>query len=69
MPTIRGLPLTSLLKLAYPRRRPRERPLHVLICVADHYEPLRGGASLRVRRSLVSSVLIGCGTRRGAAQA
>jgi hypothetical protein len=45
MPTIRGLPLTSLLKLAYPRRRPRERPLHVLICVADHYEPLRGGAS------------------------
>lgn len=30
------------------------RPLHVFLCLADHYEPLRGGATLSVQRERVA---------------
>ncbi|HZN32520.1 MAG TPA: hypothetical protein VFB80_01830 [Pirellulaceae bacterium] len=39
MLTIRGLSLTNLPRVALAGWRPLPRPLHVLICVADHFEP------------------------------
>ena len=51
----RGLHYRSLAKLAAQIGRwGRDRPRHVFLCVADHYEPLRGGATLRLQRERVS---------------
>src|SRR5262245_13167810 len=38
-----------------PRRwsRPRSRETHLILCIADHYEPMRGGAPLDVARARV----------------
>ena len=51
----RGLHWGSLAKLAgQVRILDMARPRHVFLCLADHYEPLRGGASLRVQRERVA---------------
>lgn len=51
----RGLHWNSLAKLAGQFRIPgMSRPRHVFLCLADHYEPLRGGASPRVQRERVA---------------
>ena len=52
--TIRGLSPLSIAKLAAPRRRELPRPLNVLICVADHFEPSRETASYTVAAQRVS---------------
>lgn len=43
MLSLRGLSLPTLGRLALSGWRLTERPLHALICVADHFEPQRGG--------------------------
>jgi hypothetical protein len=47
---IKGLPTTTLAKLAAIRWRPPARPLHVLLCIADHFEPKRDRPSRQVER-------------------
>src|SRR5262245_13097177 len=39
MPTLRGLPLSSWPRLAAAGWGLRSRPVHALICIADHFEP------------------------------
>jgi hypothetical protein len=39
----RGLHLATIIRLLAPRRLP-EPPIFVFLCVADHYEPMNGGA-------------------------
>jgi hypothetical protein len=55
--TIRGLPWPTLAELAagsLKRGRPlSESPLVALICIADHFEPRRGGASPTIARERV----------------
>lgn len=51
----RGLHWSSLAQLAgQVGFLDMSRPRHVFLCLADHYEPLRGGASLRVQRERVA---------------
>ena len=51
----RGLHWSSLAKLAVQFGRwDRDRPRHVFLCLADHYEPLRGAAPPRVARERVA---------------
>src|SRR5438477_12907620 len=47
---LRGLPISTLPRLLLPPRRPVQRPLHVLLCIADHFEPRRGNASAILAR-------------------
>src|SRR5207302_610380 len=51
--TLRGLPISTLPRLVFPPRRSPSRPLHVLLCIADHFEPKRGNASAGVARERV----------------
>lgn len=47
--------LIPYLVQAVARWRPRRRgPVHLLLCIADHYEPKRGGADLAVARERVA---------------
>jgi hypothetical protein len=39
--TIRGLSPLTLARLAIPHGRLPEKPVHVLLCIADHFEPKR----------------------------
>ena len=41
MLTIRGLSPSTLARLSWPRSTLPARPLHVLVCIADHFEPKR----------------------------
>lgn len=54
MLTLRGLPPLALARLALQTGRLPQQPLSVLICIADHFEPLRGGASAQVARERVA---------------
>jgi len=47
---IKGLTPTTLARLAAIRWRPPTRPLHVLLCIADHFEPKRDRPSRQVER-------------------
>jgi hypothetical protein len=47
---IKGLSPTTLARLSAIRWRPPERPLHVLLCIADHFEPQRDHPSRNVAR-------------------
>ncbi|HEY2893572.1 MAG TPA: hypothetical protein VGJ16_05145 [Pirellulales bacterium] len=49
----RGLPISTLPRLVVRPRRLPDRPLHVLICIADHFEPQRGNASASLARERV----------------
>ncbi len=53
MLTVRGLSPLTTLRLAAPQQRSLPRPLHVLICVADHFEPQRGPVVPAVARERV----------------
>lgn len=54
MPTIRGLSPITLARLAGQRWRMPERPLHVLVCIADHFEPKWQSPPPSVARQRVS---------------
>jgi hypothetical protein len=50
----RGLHLGTVANLLFGRSvPPTDRPLHVLICVADHYEPMAGGAARALQEERV----------------
>lgn len=50
----KGLAWSSVAWLALPANQPEiDRPLHIFVCVADHYEPKRGGAARHVQRERV----------------
>ncbi len=50
----RGLPWSSVCGLLGPHSLPSPRtPTHVFLCVADHYEPMVGGAAAHVQRDRV----------------
>ena len=50
MLSVRGLSPLSLARLATTRTQHRDRPVHALICIADHFEPRRGPARPAVAR-------------------
>ncbi|HVX09709.1 MAG TPA: hypothetical protein VHC22_00770 [Pirellulales bacterium] len=51
----KGLPWQSLATLARPTApRERDRPLHVFLCLADHFEPKRGGAPAHLAQDRVA---------------
>lgn len=37
---LRGIPISSIPRLLAPRPVPRDRDLHVFLCICDHYEPM-----------------------------
>ncbi len=50
----RGLHWNSVARLCFAgKAREWNRPLHVFLCIADHYEPLRGKAPLATQRERV----------------
>jgi hypothetical protein len=51
---IKGLPPQTLAQLATVRWQPPARPLHVLLCIADHFEPKRERPSRAVERNRVA---------------
>jgi len=51
--TIRSLHAAAICELLAPRRSRPSPPLHLFICVADHFEPNRGNAPLAVQRDRV----------------
>ena len=51
---IKGLPPSTLARLATIRWRRPERQLHVLLCIADHFEPKRDRPSRAVERDRVA---------------
>lgn len=53
MLTVRGLPLATIGRLAASGWRGPPRPLHVLICIADHFEPKRENPPPNVARARV----------------
>jgi hypothetical protein len=52
--TIRGLSPQALVRLARQRSHSPQQPVTALICIADHYEPLRGGATTTMARERVA---------------
>nr|MDQ3333155.1 hypothetical protein [Planctomycetota bacterium] len=50
----RGLHLSSLASLLAQRPAPRHEPVRLFLCIADHYEPMNGGASPSVQEERVT---------------
>jgi hypothetical protein len=54
MPTLRGLPVSTLPRLLTQRSQSPSSPLSVFLCIADHFEPKRGNAAPSVAHDRVS---------------
>lgn len=54
----RGLHLQSLAKLLAQRSPPHDEPIRLFLCIADHYEPMNGGASPSLQAERVTRWLM-----------
>src|SRR5947209_909264 len=54
MPTLRGLPVSTLPRLLTQRSQSPSSPLNVFVCIADHFEPKRGNAPASLAHDRVS---------------